>query len=144
MKIAAVVAFPAEAQTVGCVARHSVQDATLPDDDGTVIVAPSDGFSETIASESLETVDAGDGSTIALHVVVEGTKARRSPVPTRPVRAKEMVLPGETAPTSAFLIDICGNPALGLANMVTVVDWNERAADALKRNMGMAPMGAES
>ena len=57
---------------------HSVHEDAPAEDGGTVIAAPSVVFTETIASESLATVALFDGSTMALHAVVEGTRARRS------------------------------------------------------------------
>jgi hypothetical protein len=123
---------------------HSVHEDAPVEDGGTVIASPSVVFTETIASESLATVALFDGSTMALHAVVEGTRARRSPVPTRPERTSVSAEPEETVPKSEFLAVIWGTPALELAVMVAAVRGNERTAEMLNKNIETDPVGTES
>ncbi len=130
MNVAAIV-FPVEAQTAGCVARQSVHDSTLADDEGTAKVAPRVLLSETMESESLLTLAALDGSTTVLQDVEDGIKARRSPVPASPANTTVMTSPDNTVPKSAFLATIRGVPAAALAEMMAVDSGKERAAEKL-------------
>ncbi len=123
--------FPVDAHTAGCVARQSVHDCTLTDDDGTTKIAPRVTLSDTMARESFATLAALEGSITAAHEVVLGTRARRSPVPASPIKTTAMASPDDTVPNSEFLNRICGAPGVALAEMMAVDSGKERAAEKL-------------